>query len=56
MHVQENSSITIANTMYYTKGTKKKVHYVNPFILEFLKWTFPSVNLDTSIVANRGLS
>ena len=23
---------------------------VNPFIIEFLKWTLPSLNLDTSIV------
>ena len=27
------------------------VHF-NPFTLEFLKWTLPSLNLDSSIVAN----
>ena len=27
---------------------------LNPFITEFLKWTLPSLNLDTSILANRG--
>ena len=26
---------------------------MNPFTIEFLKWTLPSLNLDTSIVANR---
>ena len=26
------------------------------FIPEFLKWTLPSLNLGTSIIANRGLS
>ena len=29
---------------------------INPFMLEFLIWTLPSQNLDTSIVANRGFS
>ena len=27
---------------------------VNPFTLEFLKWTLPSLSFDTSIWANRG--
>ena len=27
----------------------------NPFVPEFLKWVHPSLNLDTCIVANRGL-
>ena len=29
---------------------------VNPFSPEFLKWTFLSLNLDTSVVANRDAS
>ena len=28
----------------------------NPFFLKFLKWTFPSLNLDASTVANRNVS
>ena len=33
-----------------------KTEYFNPFIPECLKWTLPSLNLDTFIVANRGFT
>ena len=29
---------------------------INPFTPAFLKWTYPSLDFDTSIVANRGVS
>ena len=33
-----------------------KTFFYNPLTSEFLKWTLPSLNLDTYIVANRGFS
>ena len=33
-----------------------KLGFFNSFTPEFLKWTLPSLNVDTSIVANRGFS
>ena len=30
--------------------------YHKPFHPEFIQWTFPSLNLDMSIIANRGVS
>ena len=32
------------------------IFHINPFIPKFLKWTLPSLNLDTFIVTNRGFS
>ena len=32
------------------------LRHINPFTPEFITWTLPSPNLDTSIVANRGFN
>ena len=44
---------------YALKGSKFfsfRVDPFNPFNHEFMKWTFPSLKLDMSIVANKGVS
>ena len=41
--------------LIYISWLSKSEHF-NPFHPEFMKWTFPSVNLDMSIVANRDVS
>ena len=46
---------TTKRKQYYAKKVKNEASF-NPFILEFLKWILPSLDLDTFIVANRGVS
>ena len=45
----------MANSVDHNE-TAAAVELLNPFTPEFLKWTFPSLNLDTSIAANRDIS